>query len=145
MCKTQEAIFMTHSQTSYATNVGTLLCNKFIILFHYYYIRLSSSKYFPRKWKNQGLTERSLFRGTFRRMFRYFWWVLCSVNQWGNRGRWKRTSFLAFFNIFLIFFQFYTFFSDFIFTQAKNLIFKEIKKKIIKKYKCWSQSIDLCR
>ena len=46
----------------------------------------------------------------------------------GEQGKVKKNLFLAFFTTFLIFFQFYTFFSDFIFTQAKNLIFKEIKK-----------------
>ena len=51
--------------------------------------------------ENQGLTERSLFRGTFRRMFRYFWWVRCSVIQWGNRGRWKGTSIFFHFSDFL--------------------------------------------
>ena len=48
----------------------------------------------------QGPTERCPFRGTFRRMFRYFWAVPCSVIQWGNREGKTEPLFLAFFDIF---------------------------------------------
>ena len=43
-------------------------------------------------------------------------------------GEGEKEPLFGIFTTFLIFFQFYTFFSDFIFTQAKNLIFKEIRK-----------------
>ena len=47
----------------------------------------------------------------------------------GEQGKVKKNLyFWHFLALFWYFFQFYKFFSDFIFTQAKNLICKEIKK-----------------
>ena len=48
----------------------------------------------------QGPTERSLFRGTFRGMFPYFWSVRCSLIQRGKREGKKEGLFFAIFGVF---------------------------------------------
>ena len=54
---------------------------------HYFYVFFCIQVPSILQYIYQQQTEHSLFRGTFRGMFRYLWSVRCSLIQWGNRGR----------------------------------------------------------